>query len=286
VTRTSRLISRLWPERLRAASVIEGRNRTSQLASIGIYVIMSMSFIAASVALSNTVRFVERNAVLSSRQPLFLPISLIVVVFSFMLTLAAALTVARERDRGTFRVLMFAPVDEVAFVLGNFAAQIRTYVVMALFGLVWASLATYFLNLAFSTQVLLAFAASVPTVAAVVAFGLLIGIWGGKTRTAIAYLVLIALAFIGLQIGGDVVANTTFSQSPTQNDPIVVVRNVIIAANSAIQWVSPYAQMSQGLDAILDGNLGKLALHIAVTVAQSTVFLLAAVLVLKRKGSG
>jgi len=266
--------------------VIEGRNRTSQLASIGIYVIMSMSFIAASVALSNTVRFVERNAVLSSRQPLFLPISLIVVVFSFMLTLAAALTVARERDRGTFRVLMFAPVDEVAFVLGNFAAQIRTYVVMALFGLVWASLATYFLNLAFSTQVLLAFAASVPTVAAVVAFGLLIGIWGGKTRTAIAYLVLIALAFIGLQIGGDVVANTTFSQSPTQNDPIVVVRNVIIAANSAIQWVSPYAQMSQGLDAILDGNLGKLALHIAVTVAQSTVFLLAAVLVLKRKGSG
>ena len=68
--------------------------------------------LAASLVLQNTLGYVSRNAVLSTRQPLFLPIAFMVAVVSLYLGLSAALGVARERDRGTLSVLLFGPVDE------------------------------------------------------------------------------------------------------------------------------------------------------------------------------
>lgn len=283
VAERERPAARVWARRLQAARVIGERQQAGLVASIGIYVTMSLALAAASLTLHNTIRFVERNAVLSARQPLFLPVTLIVVAFSFILATGAALATARERDRGTLRVLLFAPVDEFAFLLGHFRAQVATYTLMAVFGLVWANLATYLLNLDFSWHVIAAFALSILTVAAVVAFGLLAGVWAGTTRTAIVYLTLITVALIGLQVGGDVISGLSREMSPTQNDPIFVVRDVLLALNAIAQWVSPYAQLSQALEALLDGNAGRVALHVGVTIVQIVAFFSAAVLALKRK---
>ncbi len=272
-----------WAQRWRAARVIGERQRSGLNSSIGIYVTMSLALAAASLTLHNTVQFVERNAVLSARQPLFLPVTLIVVAFSFILGIGAALSTARERDRGTLRVLLFGPADEVAFLFGHFQAHVATYAMMAAFGVVWANLVTYLLNLDFSWHVIAAFALSILTVAAVIAFGLLAGVWGGTTRSTLVYLILITVALIGLQIGVDVIPGLSREMSPTQNDPIFVVRDVLVALNAVAQWVSPYAQLSQALEAMLDGNAGRIALHIGVTITQTLIFFSAATLVLKRK---
>lgn len=272
-----------WSQRLGAARTIAVRQRDALVSGIGIYLTMAAALFAASVTLHNAVRFVERNAVLSARQPLLLPVTLIVILFSFVLGSGAALAVARERDRGTYRVLMFGPADEASFVLGHFAAQVTAYALMALFGVVWANLATFALNLDFSPIVIAAFAVSVLSVSAVVALGLLLGAWGGKARSTVAYLVLITLALVGLQIGVDVLTGLSLAANPTQNDPIFVVRDALVGVNNVARWASPYAQLSEALDALATADAGRFVLHAGVTVAQTLAFLAAAIGTLRRK---
>jgi ABC-type transport system involved in multi-copper enzyme maturation permease subunit len=279
-----RLPTRHWAKRWHAARAIQARGRVAIAYGLGIYITLSLAFAAAAITLHNTLRFVERNAVLSTRQPLFLPIAFMVAVVSLYLGMSAALAVARERDRGTLQVLLFGPVDESAFLLGHFVAQLQVYAGVVLLAIVWVNLVTWLLHLAFSIPVVILLITSLATVAAVIAFGLLVAVWGGRTRAALVYFILIALLFIGLQLGREFVSGMVLTSSPTQNDPIFLIRNALVAINLVTEWVSPYAQLSRIMDDLLNENVRGYALHLAVMLLQVLLFLSASILILQRKG--
>jgi ABC-type transport system involved in multi-copper enzyme maturation permease subunit len=276
--------TRDWGKRWHAARAIQARNRFTIAYGLGIYITLSVAFAAAAIVLHNTLRFVESNAVLSTRQPLFLPIAFMVAVVSLYLGMTAALAVARERDRGTLQVLLFGPVDETAFLLGHFVAQLQAYGGVVLLAIVWVNLVTWLLHLAFSIPVIILLVTSVATVATVIAFGLLVAVWGGRTRSALVYFILVALLFIGLQLGREVVNGLALTSSSTQNDPIFLIRNALVAINLVTEWVSPYAQLSRLMDDLLNGNTRGYVLHLAVTLLQTFAFLSASVWILRRKG--
>ncbi|HZQ07819.1 MAG TPA: ABC transporter permease [Anaerolineae bacterium] len=278
------LPTRQWFPRWHAINTIRGRSSTSIAYGLGIYITLAVALAAASVVLHNTVRYVERNAVLSTRQPLFLPIAFMVALVSLYLGMSAALSVARERDRGTLQVLLFGPVDETAFLLGNFFAQLQVYLGVVVVAVVWVNLVTWLLHLAFSVPVLLLLLSSIITIGAVIAFGLLVAVWGGRTRAALVYFILIALLFIALQLGQEVVNGIAASPNLTENDPIFLIRNVLGYVNLVTQWVSPYAQSSRTMDDLLNQNVSSYFFHLAVTFLQGMVFLTASILILKRKG--
>jgi hypothetical protein len=278
------LPTRHWGSRWQSIRAILERNRGAILYGWGIYITLAIAFAASAVVLHNTLRFVEQNAVLSTRQPLFLPIAFMVAVVSLYLGMSAALAVARERDRGTLQVLMFGPVDETGFLLGHFAAQLQIYAGIVLIAIVWVNLVTWLLNLAFSVPVLILLVSSIATVAAVIAFGLLVAVWGGRTRSALVYFILISLLFIGLQLGREIVNGLALTSSATQNDPIFLIRNALVLINLVTEWVSPYAQLSRIMDALLDSNVSKYLLHMGVTLVQMLAFLFASIAILRRKG--
>jgi len=260
------------------------RSSSATVYGLGIYVTLSIALAVAALVIHNTVRYVERNAVLSTRQPLFLPIALIVIVLSLYLALGAVVAVARERDRGTLQVLMFGPVDEASFLLGHFFAQLKVYGGVILLAIVWVNLVSWLLHLAFSLEVILLLATSVSTAGAVVAFGLLVAVWGGRTRAALVYFILIVLLFIAVQVGYDVTSGIALGSNPTQNDPIFIIRNALVAVTNVTQWVSPYTQFSRIMDDVLNRSVTSYFLHFGLTLAQGLVLLTASVLILKRKG--
>ncbi len=278
------LPTRHWAARWHAVDAIRARSSASIAYGLGIYVTLTVAFVAASVVLQNTVRYVERNAVLSTRQPLFLPIAFMVAVVSLYLGLSAALGVARERDRGTLQVLFFGPVDETAFLLGHLTAQLQVYIGVVLLALVWGNLVTGLLHLAFSIPGILLLLSSIATVAAVIAFGLLVAVWGGRERTTLVYFILIALLFIGLQLGQEVVNGIAQSSNLTENDPILLIRSALVWVNLVTQWISPYAQLSRMMDDLLNQNVGSYVLHLFVTILEGLVLLIASILILQRKG--
>jgi hypothetical protein len=90
--------------------------------------------------------------------------------------------------------------------------------------------------------------------------------------------------FIGLQLGREVVNGMALTSSSTQNDPIFLIRNVLVTINLVTEWVSPYAQLSRIMDDLLNGNVRGYVLHLGVTLLQALVFLSASIWILQRKG--
>jgi ABC-type transport system involved in multi-copper enzyme maturation permease subunit len=275
---------RNWSWGWNAVQVIQRRTSQSIFYGPGVYVTLTLAFLAGAVVLHNTLRYVELNAVLSTREPLFLPIMISSGLVSLYLAVVASISAARERDRGTLEMLLYGPVDETSFILGHFVAIVKVYIVIAMLEFIWSNLVTWILHLAFSIDVMVLELTTIATVGAIVAFGLLVSVWGGRTRTALVYFILILLFFAALQIADTIVSGIAVSANPTENDPILLLRNVLAYADNLLQWVSPFSQLSRVTDDLLNGSLVGYLFHLGVTVMQALAFLAASVWALQRKG--
>ena len=143
---------------------------------------------------------------------------------------------------------------------------------LVLIAIVWVNLVTWLVHLAFSIPVLILLVSSVATVAAVIAFGLLVAVWGAHSA-ALVYFILVTLVLIGLQLGSEVIGGLVLASNPTQNDPILLIRNVLVLINAVSEWISPYTQLSRLMDDLLNGNVVSYLLHLGVTIAQAVVLL-------------
>jgi ABC-type transport system involved in multi-copper enzyme maturation permease subunit len=286
MTASSPPLLKNWNYRWHAAQSIQRRASQSSFYSLGIYVTMAVSLLISAVTLHNSLRFTEQNFVMLARQPLFLSIFVNTVLTSLFLAMRAALAAARERDQGTLEVLMYGPVDEAAFILGSFFAQLRVYLGVVVVAVVWSNLVTWLLNLQFSWEVTALLLTTVATAAAVIAFGLLLAAWGGRTRATLIYFILISLFVVGVQVADEVVRNLLVAdQRGGLNDPLLLLRNALAAINGVVQWVSPYAQLRAAMDALLDHDAGSYLFHLAVTLVQVVVLLGGSILVLRRRGA-
>ncbi len=280
----SNFVLRHWADRWHAAQSIQRRASQSVFFGLGIYVAMSVALIVAAVVLNNSTQFTEQNILLLSRQPIFLPILVNTIVTSIYLAMITAVNVSRERDQGTLEALLVGPVDAASFLLGNFLAQIKIYAALALVAFVWSNLLTWLLHLKFSLEVVAVLVASIAAAAAVIAFGLFVAMWGGRSRTALIYFILVTLFVIGLQVADGVVANLVVSSNPTFNDPLITVRDVLAQASNVVRWISPYSQLDLAMQALLDRAYGDAFFHFCIMLLQALIFLGGSVLLLQRKG--
>lgn len=274
-----------WKQRGHANGVIRGRYSQVSLGHLGIYVTITVALVTSALALHNTLRFTERNIVFVANQPLFLPILICAVLVSLYLGVTASISVSRERDRKTLEVLMYGPVDEAAFLLGIFIAQVQIFMIALAFTFVWSNLAVWILNLGFSWEVLGVFLASIVMTSAIVAFGQLTAVWGDKTRTALIVFILILLFLAGVQVADQVVSAIVISSSPTSNDPILIIRNALAVATRIIQWVSPYSQLVQAMDAVAKHSWTGFLSNLGVLLAQTFILLYGSIRLLRARGA-
>lgn len=269
-----------------AASVIRERSSQSAFRQPGIYVVTAIALLIGAVLLHGALNFTERNAVSVFVQPFFAPVLAATTLISLYLALQAAFSMARERDLGTLEVLFYGPVNAAAFILGKFLAQVWVYIGMMLMVLVWTNLLTWLLNFAFSVPLVILLATSILSAAAVIAFGLLVAAFGGRTRSTLIYFVLVVALLVGAQIA-DVIASDVIPtpENATQNDPLLVVRGALAAINDVLQWVSPYAQLQSAMNALVGDMFAEYLLHVGVLLAQGLLLLAAGIVIFHRRGT-
>jgi hypothetical protein len=88
-----------WVWRWHAILTLQARNSQSLIYSLGLYASVAFALASGALMLQNTLHYVEVNVVLSTREPLFVPIAIMMGVVSLYLALSASLAAARERDR-------------------------------------------------------------------------------------------------------------------------------------------------------------------------------------------
>ncbi|HUF36987.1 MAG TPA: ABC transporter permease subunit [Anaerolineales bacterium] len=275
---------RHWRDRWHAANCIQRRASQSAFYGLGIYVAMFVALVIAAVSVGNTLNFTEQNIVFVSRQPIFLPVLINTIIISIYLAMVSTLNVSSERDQGTLETLIQGPVDGFAFLLGNFLGQLKVYAALALVAFVWSNLLTWLLHLQYSIGVAVVLVVSIAAAAVVIAFGMFIAMWGGRSRTALIYFTLITLLVVGIQLADQIVTGVVLASNPAVNDPLITVRNVLAAANGIVRWVSPYAQLDLAMTAYVDRAFLDFFAHTGIMLLQAAVFLLGSVWLLERKG--
>lgn len=273
-----------WRYHWHAIMNLADRSSQSTFWGLGIFITITLALLTSALVLHNSLRFTERNIIYIASQPLFFPIYVNTGLVSLYLAIIAAVTASRERDRGTLEVLFYGPVDEMVFILGLFLAQLQVFLVAILVTVVWLNLVTWLLHLAFSIEIYIILITSIIMAGAVIAFGLLTAVWGGRTRTALVYFLLVLMLLAGLQIADQVISGLVLVTNPTMNDPILVIRNTLVIVSGIIQWVSPYSQLNQAMEAVTLHNLFSYLLHLGVILLQMLVLLLGSILILRRKG--
>jgi hypothetical protein len=268
---------------LQSALVIQDRNSSSAFFGIGLYITIFFGLLAASLILQNSIRSAETNQVFVSSQPFFLPLLICTALLALFLAILASVRVSRERDRGTLEVLAYGPVNEASFLCGIFLAYLKIYLQALLIIFIWANMVTWILHLAFSIKILSMLLTSSLMAAVLIAFGLLTAVMGGKTRTALVYFFLIILLLGSIQIGDQILA--VFIQSAqTISDSLLFIKDTLAAMSTAIQWISPFSQLTLTMDAIVDGQFGAYLLHFVILCAQTLLLFLAGIKILQHKG--
>jgi ABC-type transport system involved in multi-copper enzyme maturation permease subunit len=273
-----------WARYFHAIDVIQERVSLSRFWHLGFFLSVAAAFLAASLLLVNTFQFAEVNIVLIERQLLSVPVLVISLVVSLYLALGASVAVSREYDRGTLEMLIYGPVDELAFFAGNFWAHLKLFLGALAVTFIWANLIVWLFNLSFNFNILLLMLGGILMAAELIAFGLLSAVVGGKTRNALVVFVLVLVLLAGIQIGDTIVTNLVTVTGSTANDPLLFLRDVLAFLNRGIRWISPYAQVQTAFQAVLNRAWGEFALMLGLMLVEGAGLFFLGVRILSRKG--
>jgi ABC-type transport system involved in multi-copper enzyme maturation permease subunit len=273
-----------WRDRFYAANLLRQRLSAATFFSWGIYITMALALVVGAVLLENNARYTQQNVIAVIPQPLFVPIWITTVLTALYLGLTGALTLARERDKGTIEVLLYGPVDEIAYLLGLFLAQLSVYAVLAVVALLWSNFAIWWLNLQFAWELSVILLYSLLTTSAIVAFGLWVAAWGGRARATLILFILVTVGMLAIQVADQAVTLYVVTAQPGITDPMLVIRDVLVGLTAILQWFSPFEQMRLAMDALLARDGVGVALNASLTTLQTLFWLVTGVVLLKWKG--
>jgi len=265
-------------------SVIKNRIQQKQLWSIGFFIAISISLIAASLILVNEFRYLELNIITVKQQILTTPILVMSLIISLFLGISASVNFSREYDKGTLELLFIGPVDEIAYILASFWAQIQLFDMCIIGIFIWSNIIIWLFNLNFDLNVMLILLGCVLMAMEIIAFGILSAVWGGKTRNSLVVYILFLLIIGGVQIGDNIVSSMVMLSSSTITDPLIFLRNVLKTANNILKWVSPYAQLQRSIQALLNGVWFEFGWILALMLFEGGLLLIFSIHILKVKG--
>ncbi len=271
-------------ERWNAVVALQRRERRGLFFGPGLYVTIFIALIASVLLLRNHLAYAEDNGVAVMSRPLIIPFFFSIVLASTYLALVSTTSIAREREQGTLEVLFYGPIDDVAYVVGKFATPLLACAAVVLLDLLWALLFARLTNFLFSFDLILVALLALASGAAIVAFSILVSTMTRSARTAVIVFLLVAGVFAAIQGGHE--ALSFFAPAPEANrlSPMFFLRDTLAVLNHVAEWLSPFAYLSRGIDALVVGDWMGYISMIGLAVLSTGVFLILATRMLARQG--
>jgi len=273
-----------WRFRWHLARTVQRRDLHATIHGFGLYVVLSAAIAVAATVLRNYVRTVQDAGLYVLSNPFAVPLFGAVVLSSIYLAVVSTTTIARERDQGTLEVLFYSPMDAIAYLLGKYLAQMGAYTLMVAVYLAALWLYALVTNFVFDWNLLWAAILSVVTASSMVAVGILLSSLNRSVRGALFALLAVVLAFLGVQLGHDYVSGLTSGLARGRSNPLLFLQAVLGWLDSAFSWLSPFAHLERGIDALLRDNAGEYLLMLGLSLLYTVVALGLAVRALRRRG--
>ncbi len=271
---------RSW--RRNAMRLIFTRDCQALLLSTNTWVIALVGGLISYLFLSSDTQSVVDSGLAILSGAFNFPLYAILVVNALYLALASVTSIARECEQGTLETLFYGPIDSIAYIGGKLAAYGVTYVVIlvvcALSYLPYALLTGFTMP----SPIWAVIGLSVPVTLHVVAVGLFLSITCRRVRTSLGWFLAIVLILLALQFSPDLIA-----LAPTTNrfyQPMRLVREVLERIHLVFTWLSPFALLIKGTEAVRRGDIGQYLEALLVTLVFTTGFTLGSMGLLHRRG--
>lgn len=275
--RSSSLIATRW----RAATTILRRDLRALLLSPGGYVALALAGLVVGLDVRNDLEAIATSRLLVMADAFTRSYFIATMLLIFFLALAAAATIAREREQGTLEVLFYGPVDHWSYLVGKHLALLGAYLLFGL-GLVlvvvlYAALTGLRLGSGFGPIVLL----SIVAAAAVAAGGIAVSTLVRGVRAALALLLVIIVALLAISVGASLLSGL---QVTNNTNPLLFLRDLVIGLDQVIAYASPIATYERGIDAAVRGNPVAYLAWLLLLVLHSGLLLGVALISLRRRG--
>lgn len=268
--------------RARVIWTIASRDLRSHVFGVSLYVAVALILLGVShFALRNALWQVEQNGLMVLADPVGYPFFLALWLMAVYMGLMAAVTIARERDNGTLEVLFYGPVDSGTYVLGKLTQPMASFVIVALFYLLYFAGSARFANLGFPGNVPELLLLALALTGCVVAFGLAISALSRKVSVAVLVFLGLMLVFTAVSIAQLILLAIPAEQL---TDVLAFARTVVDGIQRGLEWVSPLAYFSRGSVSLELGEWRGYLEALGSTVLYTAVLTWVAALAFRRKG--
>ena len=271
-----------WRLRWRAIAQVSRAEVREAVYGWALYLAAAVVVLVGVVLVYNTLRSVAESGFEIVSRPYSVSLLVATSVGAVYLAVWAALAIARPRDQGALRVLFFAPIDPVGLIGAHLVGAIAVYILFMLLTMPLFALLAALTNLPLPATLFAGVLVSPALVAPAIGIGLFISAIASSARGAV-FLFAAALAVVlAAQIG----YSALLQIPPTSRyyDALLFLRELLRVIRETLQWVSPLALLSQGLDAAFRGSWHELLLYVASGVGGAVVWLFLAVWALARRG--
>lgn len=272
----------LWSLRWRVARQVAGQELRDALFGWAFYVIAALGPLLSALFVYNSLNFVASSGLLILGRPFFVPLLLTTTLAALYLAAWAALAIARPRDQGALRVLFFAPVDAYGVIGGHILAGAGLYALLALATTPLLALLSWLTNLPFPPALLVGLLVSPVFATVAVAIGLFISTLAGSSRSAMFFFGATLALVLAIPIG----YTALLSVPPTSRyyDALLFLRQLLRTLRDLLNWISPYALLSAGLDAAARASWTELLQRLLVGAAGVALWAWLAIWGLQRRG--
>ena len=267
--------------RLLAAWLVCHKDLRGLLLSPGTYFVVLLAGLAAHLFLNTLAQSIADSGLAVLSGTFNLPIYSVLFVTGLFLALASVTSISREREQGTLEVLFYGPIDAVAYIGGKLVSFGLAYLALLAIYLLCYALFAGVTGFAFAVPTWAVVGLSVPVVMHVVALGTFVSTATRRVRASLAWFLLILLVLLALQFSPDLL-----EMAPASNrfyPPLRLARIVLERINLAFTWVSPFALLIKGTEAVRRADVLQYV-YTAVISAGSVLVLAAGSVYLMWKG--
>ncbi len=271
-------------QQIHAMLVLQKRMSQTRFWGIGMFLVMSISFVISSVLLINQLNYTQTNTLLIEKEIMLIPLMINAILIALFLAFSSMIQIAREYEQGTYELLLYGPMDEKTFILGYFIAQIKIFLICLTATIVWALVCIRQLNLALQPEIALIFFLTLLMTTQLISFGILFAALSRNVRTSVIYFTMSLVFLAGITLADTIISHWVIISVSTANDPLLVVRDVLASINSVTQWISPFSLMINAVNAALEHVWAVFTLNSSLMILETILLLVISIWTIRKKG--
>ena len=149
------------------------------------------------------------------------------------------------------------------------------------FTAIYFFLVSFFTNLSFTSGFARALIMGVFLISCVVSFGLFISSLTSRVRSSVITLIAIFGAFLAIQFSYNTLLGLEKESLPIS---LFYIRETLQLIFKGINWVSPFAYISRGLDSVILDNWSLFFTNVLYCIVYVVVFLSLSIFIMNRRG--